>query len=297
MKKTIIDLYFRKCRIKKEKINASYQTAAYKVGISKNSRDRDTKGEFSRLINSDPDKHKNEVEIIDSLEIKGPEDFIKSIEEFIVFQFFGEDERYFGSKREYFNALEDSCKKYEQLIKTIELKQDLIKQLNQVYSQILETGQDEIIKYVDSEFSKLKNDIKHILSKSVLKSIDNSEKTNIITNINTNTNADITIDINNNIEQKSVSDVLDKDFILLISKKHDKLMLMHKVYHAGKPPLSIGGSFSASIGKEKFQWSKQRFANIYGYKEDQISTNKALKIFGQNIHNFDDPNFDKSVLP
>lgn len=89
MKKELKELYFKKCLAKAPKTNEEFRTEAYKIGIAKSSKDRDIKHEFSSFFNATRDKNDQyEVEIDSNLEISGPEDFIRDLEQFILTVFF-----------------------------------------------------------------------------------------------------------------------------------------------------------------------------------------------------------------
>lgn len=286
MKESIFELYFRECRVKKT-TTGNFITDAYKIGWSKNADGRKTETEFLKLLNADINKDRYEADIEEILKIEGPESFIKSLEKFIISEYFADEEKYFGTAREYFRSYKESTKKFDHLVDTVKSKKSIIDSKNLAYLEI-DDGKNNLLSNLEEQYDSIKENIVTVVSKNILKNIANSEKHINITKDNKQPIIDSTIDIR---------DALTRDFILLKSEKNNKLMLMHKVYHAGKNPISIGGSFSAAIKAEKFQWAQSSFTSEFGYKQKQISVKQATEKFGASIINYDDANFDKSVLP
>lgn len=296
--KEISDLYCRKCKIR-DNSAASFWTVAYKVGKTKNAQSRDTKYEFSSLQNANPGGNsknsKVDVEIERDREISGPQFFIDNLEDFVINHYFAGDMMYFDTKQEYFRSYHETAKKYDYLLSTLETKALEIGKLNDAYKELTDK-QVLLLSLQNDLYSKVLDEIKAALNKFLTpfgntKPSTAPKTSDISPNVTTGNGSDSNkIDIS--------SDILVKDFILL--KGQGKYMLMHKIYHKGKNPIDPnGGSWKVDINlnnKPAFQWHKTGFVN-YGYKQSSLTASKVVKIFGTNILDYDDPNFDKVLLP
>lgn len=292
MKEDTNYFYSRQIRVK-ESVTDTWKTEAYKIGISKDIKDRTpsaTKSEFKVMYQgTDTSKANHEIDVSEIINISATKSFIKKLEEFIKKEYFL-TERKCGALTEYFQSYDETAAKFKSLNEILKkYKPDLDMKISG-YSSLTDKQSvlhDMLIKDYDITLEKIIAELRKESNKDADNKLSNND-------------GQIPATHSNNINTPSLKDiysVLKQDFVLV--KDSVDYMLMHKIYHKGRNPKDILGSYKHSVSKSdktKFQFGP-KFNIKYGYDKNSVDLKKAIKIFGSDILDMNDPNFDPKKLP
>jgi hypothetical protein len=292
MKDKLVDLYLRRCQVRRSNSIERFRTVAYKPGKSDDASKRDTKSDFNKVLNGNPkvsllgslqdgNAFSYDIQVTHDHTVKAPRFFIDLLEKFVLSEYFEGDERTFDTKNEFIVCYEETTKKYEELNKVLKNKENTISQLNTAYNE-LDDKQQVNIAYMAGQYNSVLNEIK-----KELKAFCNPLGTSL-DKIAAQKPAPIIPQPGvSNVSQSSKTDLeanLTKDFVLYLDK--DKAYLQHRLYHTDlktkslKDPKENKGAFTADIvnnKRPKFQFHNN--PELAHYTAQCIGVNKAIKIF------------------